>query len=109
MLSAHVKMATEGGKCCSDCGMQGESERCTHLLNELTGGSHDKRHRAIALSQGRLILDVPQGRQHIGQGLARAGLGNANHVPSGHDGWQRLGLDRHRACEAVLAQRLQDR
>lgn len=64
------------------------------LRRELTRWSHDHGNRALERLDGTLILDVAEHREEEGDRLAGSRLGYADDVAPGHDGRDRLGLDR---------------
>ena len=67
------------------------------MHGEFPGGGHDDGDGALGVHEGRLVHHVPYEGQEEGQGLATAGLCDANDVTPGHDG--RNGL---REIEAIV-------
>ena len=68
------------------------------LGGELPGGGDHQCARALAT----VIEEPVEQRQRIGRRLASAGLGQAQHVPSGKSGWNGLELDLPGAFEACV-------
>ena len=61
------------------------AELCDFLLNldsQLTSGCEDQDNGAVAGSKEGLGVDVDDGREAVGQGLARAGLGDTDNIAS---------------------------
>mmetsp|Transcript_61841 Transcript_61841/g.161977 ORF Transcript_61841/g.161977 Transcript_61841/m.161977 type:complete len:599 (+) Transcript_61841:267-2063(+) len=70
------------------------------LHDQLASGCHDQRHRAVAGAEWRLRAEVHQRRKEVGQGLAAAGLRDADHVTPRHGRRPADGLDRRGTREA---------
>lgn len=64
------------------CGTQAAFSR-SHLLTELSGGTHDDSDGSFSCLQLLLVHDVNQHRPNKGCGFTTAGLGYPNHVTSG--------------------------
>ena len=73
------------------------------LPGQLTSRREDEGSAAIAWRADRVGEQTMQDRQREGGGLAGAGLGNALHVTTFEDGWDRLRLDRRCGGVAFLS------
>lgn len=63
---------------------------------------------SLGLLQGPLVHDVSEHGQQEGDGLAAAGLGDADEVSARHDGGDGLGLDRGGLIVAVPGEGTKD-
>mmetsp|Transcript_1235 Transcript_1235/g.3590 ORF Transcript_1235/g.3590 Transcript_1235/m.3590 type:complete len:505 (-) Transcript_1235:62-1576(-) len=70
------------------------------LHDQLASRCHDQRHGAVAGAEWRLRAEVHQRREEVGQGLAAAGLRDADHVTPRHGRRPADGLDRRGTREA---------
>jgi len=87
-LRHHADAAVDGGAAQSRLPAQ-SNERLVNLFRQLARGRDDQRPHLLA----RAVLQALQDGQGKGRSLARSGLGEANHVATGHDGRNRVALD----------------
>mmetsp|Transcript_60222 Transcript_60222/g.196791 ORF Transcript_60222/g.196791 Transcript_60222/m.196791 type:complete len:346 (-) Transcript_60222:828-1865(-) len=78
------------------------------LQSQLSRRRDDKCDWAVSIFKFRLIQDVSDGWQKIGQSLARTGLRNSDHVAAAHQGWNGLHLNGEGLLVVPLLHDLQD-
>ena len=69
-----------------------------NLYSQLASRRHDKRNRPLHLLERTLVFDVSEERKKEGNRLSGARLGHTDHITTGHDSWDGLGLDGCRCC-----------
>ena len=82
------------------------AEKGTHVVNlhsQLSGGGHNQGNGPVAVRERGLVQHVAKHGQEERQGFAASRFGNSDHVPPGHNGGDRLGLDGHGLLVLELA------
>ncbi|GIX65129.1 ATP-dependent RNA helicase [Babesia caballi] len=78
------------------------------LVRQLPGGCDNENDHSVVLPELGLVEGVPDGRQQVGERLARPGFRNGEHVAPAHERRDALHLDRKRLFVVAALQQRQD-